>query len=437
MPRIIKLFFRPIFIALLSGLCNVALAQEAAEEAQESVIKIEIEGNIKTIEQVINQELVIKEGEEFDPEDIELSRQNIMDLGLFRSVKATTTRTPEGVEVTFVVDEKRFWYLVPVFSRGSDGDITWGVRLQMDNLFGKNNNLTLRAKRKDFEDTDIQTEETLELEYFYPRIFGSAYDLGFQIDYDEADIEEQRDTLRGDYLRERLSLGFNVYKWLTTTGPSKGHRLVLGMRSDDYDIEFLRGDPNLFTDLTVNSLIGGIEYIDVVDHGPYRSGSHYGFQVEMATSVLGSDVVHTVHNFFYRLYKPLDPDIKSNLNIQARFGNISESIFGDATFQVTGGTTIRGFERDSIEGDTFYIANFEYLRGVKNRETLRWAGFVDIGNAFEDFGDFSLSDPKVGVGVGLRWKIRSFVRTDLRLDIAQGLGSDGDTKVYAGTRATF
>lgn len=422
---------------MLLGSFRPVFGQEAPDEDPDPVIRIEIEGNVKTLEQVIDQELVIKEGDEFDPEDIELSRQNIMDLGLFRSVEATTTKTPEGVEVTFIVNEKKFWYLVPVFSRGSDGDITWGVRLQMDNLFGRNNNLTLRAKRKDFKDTDIQTEETIELGYLYRRVFGTTYDIGFNIDYDDADIEEKRDTLRGDYLRERLSLGFNLYKWLKTTGPSKGQRLVLGLRSDDYDHEFLRGDPNLFTDLKVNSIIGGIEFVDVVDHGAYRTGLHYGFRMEMATSVLGSDVVHTVQNFFYRQYKSINPEKRSNLNFQARFGNITESIFGNATYQVTGGSLIRGFERDSIEGDTFYIANVEYLHGIPNRETLRWAGFVDIGNAFEDLGKFSLSDPKVGIGAGLRWKVRSFVRTDLRLDVAQGLSSDGETRVYAGTRATF
>ena len=56
---------------------------------------------------------------------------------------------------------------------------------------------------------------------------------------------------------------------------------------------------------------------------------------------------------------------------------------------------------------------------------------------FFDLGDIDISDPRVGVGAGLRWKIRSFVRTDLRLDVAQGLGDGGDTRVYAGTRATF
>ena len=49
----------------------------------------------------------------------------------------------------------------------------------------------------------------------------------------------------------------------------------------------------------------------------------------------------------------------------------------------------------------------------------------------------SLDEPKFAVGVGLRWKIRLFVRTDLRLDFAQGLGSDGETRIYAGTNSTF
>ena len=66
---------------------------------------IEIEGNEKTAAQVINQELVIREGDEFDPEAMELSRQNIMDLGLFRSVEVDRRETPEGIEITFQVDE--------------------------------------------------------------------------------------------------------------------------------------------------------------------------------------------------------------------------------------------------------------------------------------------------------------------------------------------
>ena len=100
-----------------------ALAQDSgtvepddSNDKGEQIIRIEIEGNEKTEAAVINQEMVIREGEEFDQEMMELSRQNIMDLGLFRSVEVSSRDTPEGIEITFQVNEKRFWYLVPVFS---------------------------------------------------------------------------------------------------------------------------------------------------------------------------------------------------------------------------------------------------------------------------------------------------------------------------------
>ena len=407
----------------------------AASGDQISVI--EILGNVKTRVQVIRQEMIVKEGDQFDPQQVERSRQNIMDLGLFKSVELSEARTEDGIEVTFTVDEKRYWYLIPVFNRGSDGDITWGLRMQMDNLLGLNNQFTMRAKRKDFKDTDIQLEKTLELEYDYPRIFGSAYDLALRFDFDEADIEESRGVLSGDYFREKITYGGSVSKWLTQDGSSKGYRLTLGLRSDVFDHEYLGGDPNLFTDVTVNSLLGAIQYIDVVDHGSYRSGRHHGMEVEMANSLVNSDVIHMSYNMLLRRYISLNSEKRTNLNLQSRFGYITRSVFGDATYQVTGGTAIRGYNRDSIEGDTYYIANVEYLRPLGGRENLRGTAFIDAGDAFDELSDFTFRDPKVGIGFGFRWKIRSFVRTDIRLDIAQGLGSEGETKIYAGTRATF
>ena len=61
---------------LLAAWAMPVLGQQDGAEIK----SIEIEGNEKTAAQVINQELVIREGDEFDPEKMELSRQNIMDL---------------------------------------------------------------------------------------------------------------------------------------------------------------------------------------------------------------------------------------------------------------------------------------------------------------------------------------------------------------------
>ena len=238
-------------------------------------------------------------------------------------------------------------------------------------------------------------------------------------------------------MRDKTSWGIRLSKWLSENGPSKGSRLTLGFRSDDYDHTYLRGDPNLYFDLKVNSLIGALENIDVVDHGTYRSGSRYGIQVELAQEPWGSETTQSTQYLFYRRYLPINEAKRHNLNFQLQMGYTSSSLFGASTYQITGGTAIRGYQRDSIEGNSYYVGNVEYLRPVGKREHLRSAIFLDAGDAFDKFGEFTFRDPKVGIGVGLRWKIRAFVRTDLRLDIAQGLGDDGETKIYAGTRATF
>ncbi len=90
-----------------------------------------------------------------------------------------------------------------------------------------------------------------------------------------------------------------------------------------------------------------------------------------------------------------------------------------------------------MEGNSFFTVNIEYLRPVFNRETLRAAAFVDFGNAWVDRDDISFSDTKWGAGLGLRWKLKRFVRTDVRLDIAHGFSDGGETKAYLGTRSTF
>ena len=62
---------------------------------------------------------------------------------------------------------------------------------------------------------------------------------------------------------------------------------------------------------------------------------------------------------------------------------------------------------------------------------------MDVGNAWEDTSDVDLSDLRYSAGIGLRWKLKSFVRVDIRLDISQGFSEDGETKFYLGTNATF
>ncbi|MEM7196125.1 MAG: BamA/TamA family outer membrane protein [Pseudomonadota bacterium] len=406
--------------------------------AQDLIVKeIVFEGNKKTRESVLRNEIVITEGDTASPESVEASRQFIQDLELFKSVETRTEDVDGGVRIVFTVREKRYWYIVPAFSRGSDGDIAYGARLQMDNLLGRANVLSIRARRKDLKDTDIQSEDSLDIEYSYPRVFSSLFDLDMRFNLNEADIEEERNGQEGQYFRDQTTIGISLARWLTSKGPSKGWRGSVGFFIDDYDHTFLGGDPTLFFDTTVQALTGKLQYIDVTNHGFYRSGQEFTYSAMLAADSLGSDESFARHTVQYKRFVPLKSRPGSNLNLRFTAGYTTDSIFGDATFRVASGRTIRGFERDSIEGNAFYYGTVEYLAPLFNRETLRGVVFFDLGKAEDDVSDLDFSNLNYSIGLGMRWKIQSFVRTDIRIDIARGLTDDGETKVFAGTRATF
>lgn len=92
-------------------------------------------------------------------------------------------------------------------------------------------------------------------------------------------------------------------------------------------------------------------------------------------------------------------------------------------------------EEDKLTGDAFALLNVEWLIPQPKYPALRWNIFTDIGNAWPR-EEINLLRWEKTVGVGVRWKIRSFVNTSLRLDIGYN-PSTGDYKVYAGTNQMF
>ena len=82
------------------------------------------------------------------------------------------------------------------------------------------------------------------------------------------------------------------------------------------------------------------------------------------------------------------------------------------------------------------FGNFEYVKGFKKHRKFRTSAFIDIGNVYEDIKSIDITDLRVGVGVGLRWKAVSFVRTDLVVDVGYDIDT-GNVKFYAGTRLNF
>jgi outer membrane protein assembly factor BamA len=114
----------------------------------------------------------------------------------------------------------------------------------------------------------------------------------------------------------------------------------------------------------------------------------------------------------------------------------NERILNEDNFKLGGSSSLRGYESNTLTGNSFIALNVEYLAPLLGYYPLRGVAFVDVGNAYPGNSDIRLSDLKTGAGLGLRWNIKSFVKVDLRLDVAYGFDS-GKTRVYAASRQMF
>ena len=402
------------------------------------VSRIDIAGNKKTKHSIILQEIIFRAGQSVNQDSIDQSVQAIKNLGLFQSVEYHGAEADDGTIVaTFTVVEKRFNFVLPKLNRNGDGDITTGIVWRSENLFGRNQRSKFTLARKQFDDADEETENEIKWEYDYPRIAQSPFSLSLVALSEDTRLEETVNLETGEYDRSRSLFQFLLGRRLRKSGPSHGITLSAGPLWDRYRHEFISGTPGLLPDVTVKAIVAKVDGFYVNDHLLSRSGHHFGYNIRVADDVISSDVNFVDHFFFYRKFIPLPGKEHTNLNYQFRVGTINRSILGPPQFKVGGSRSLRGYARDDVEGNAFAILNVEYLRPIFNRETLRGALLFDVGNAWERANEASLSDLKYSVGVGLRWKLKRFVRTDVRLDIARGISEGGETRAYLSTRATF
>lgn len=419
---------------ILASILVLASAGAAAESYDVSAI--EFRGNETTQPSTLLQELTFEAGDAVSDEQIEAGRQAIMNLGLFKRVSADLEARGGDTVLIYTINEKRYLLVLPRLSRSGDGDWSWGARVRWDNVGGLNRRFDIGVRRKDLKSSDIQQEDQISLEYLMPRVWGSVWDLGFDFRFEDIEIDEERGELQGRYNQQLDSLRVDVSRWLREKGPSQGWRVDGQLRYEDYVNDYLSGDTGLYFDTRVVTLSAGIEYRDVTELLYSRTGRQFGYDVEAASDDWGSESSYVRHSAFYRRYQHVTEREHTNFNYQLRYGTSSGSIFGDPSYSIGGNSTMRGYDRESLEGESYFIANLEFMTPMFGHNTFRGALFADIGGAFEDSLSFEPTELEVGLGVGIRYKLRSFVNTDLRLDVAHGL-DDGDTKVYGSTELSF
>lgn len=393
------------------------------------ITDIRFSGNDTTRAEIMLQEMVVRAGDPVDASAIERSRQAIMDLGLFERVE-TELRPAEGGEgqiLEITVVEKLYYLPVPRVNRNADGDISYGLQLRADNMFGLNQALRFTYEETKPASGNSNDGQELRLEYDYPRMAGTPYGLSIG----GSQVHETRDVpdMAGQHYDVDLrTFGFSVTRFLEQYGPSRGWRLSSGMvlRSTDYTYE--PGATPLYPNSDQFALTAAARYADVRNYLYSRAGVAYGYSLEV-----GVPFNYQQHQFYLRQYNLITERPHYSLDYQVQFGFSQGTT---AAHSLGGSGTLRGYPRGTITGDVFFLANVEYLQPLFGYKALRGVVFLDVGNAYPKLSAVDITDLKASIGVGLRYVLKSFVNVQLRLDYGYGLNV-GNGKTYAGTKDTF
>ncbi len=375
----------------------IGITFEVQEGRRVFVERIDIGGNIRTLDKVIRREFRLVEGDAFNAAKMRRSRDRVRNLGFFSRVEASQEpgSTPDKTVVKLDVEEQSTGELgLGVGYSTTDGPLA-NIVLRERNLLGKGQDvrasITISGSRQEF---DIGFTEP----YFLNRDLSAGIDL-FHITQDSDELSSYSTTRTGSGLR----LGYEITeRW--------SQRLRYTIRQDVVE------NVPTFASLaikqqegtTLTSLIGQDLTYDLRDR---RIDPTKGFFSRLSTDYagLGGDVSHVKARLTNGVYVSLTENIVASLSLTGGIiAGLNDAIEGiDNSVRITdrfflGGDTLRGFRargvgpRDLVTGDSIGGKQVYYgTLGVRFP-----VGLPDelgiTGTLFTDFGSLSDIDEQTG-----------------------------------------
>lgn len=372
--------------------------------------RININGNVRTLDKVIRREFRVVEGDPYNAAQIRRSEQRIKNLGFFEKVELTTARTdsPDKVDINVNIQEKSTGEIN--FGAGystTDGAlVNAGIRER--NLLGKGQDLRFdvtRAQRK----TDGQISFTEP--YFMDKDIAAGFDL-FSVSTDRETESSYQSESNGIVLRA----SYDLTEYLR-------HTLRYSLKSDD--ITDVSTDSSLYIKeqegQNTTSLIGQTFLYDKRNNSLNPTKGYYAKLIEDLAG-LGGDSKFLRHEARAGYFIPLLHD-NIVLQLSANGGYIVGLNGSDVRINerfFLGGDDLRGFKtagvgpRDSVTsdalgGNAYYLGSAELKFPLGLPEELDFSGllFVDAGSLWDSDSSGSgvqqSNSTRVSVGTGLSW----------------------------------
>ncbi len=381
---------------------------EIGEGPRVYVDRIEIEGNVRTLDRVIRREFRLAEGDAFNTAKLQRSRQRLRNLGFFERVEVTNVPSDQPDRTTIKVEVQE--QATGEISLGAGYSSTQGpladIGIRERNLLGRGQDLRVGIQASGRQQ---QVDLSFTEPYFLERNLLAGFDL-FHVVRDNSDESSFDLTTSGFSLRA----GYRITESLS-------QRWRYTLRRDDIDpgsdaSRFVRAEEGV--DLT--SAIG---HELVYDKRDSRFDPTEGYFLSLSNEIagLGGDVYYARTEIGGGHYLPLWEE--TVLGVSGRAGYIvglGQDVGLNDRFQ-KGGDSFRGFSisgigprdvttDDALGGNQYAIGTVELSFPLGLPEEYGFKGRV-----FSDFGTLSGIDDsgpeidkagglRVSVGVGVTWR---------------------------------
>ena len=373
------------------------------------VERIDVTGNVRTIDPVIRREIPLVEGDAFNASKMRRARQQIRNLGFFEKVDVTNQAgsAPDKTVIKVKIAER------------STGEISFGagfsstvgplgdIGIRERNLLGKGQDLFLRLQiSAESSDIDLQFTEP----YFLDRKLAAGFDL-FRTTRDLSD----ESSFERQSLGAGVRIGYDLSEYLS-------QRFRYRISQEEIT------DVDSTASLAIKEQEGSAVKSEVSETLTYdrrdsRIDTTEGYIARHTIDLagLGGSVRYIRNRVSGTQFFPITDTVVGSLGGGAGyiFGLSDDVRITDAFF--LGGTNLRGFANagagprdlvsdDAVGGNWFYngVAQVTFPIGLPNEFGVRGRAFTDIGSSGNTDAKLgTIADTKslrASVGFGITWK---------------------------------
>ena len=398
---------------------------EIEEGPRVYVERIDIVGNVRTLDEVIRREFRLVEGDAFNSALIRRSRQRIMNLGFFDMVDIQNSEgtAPDRAVLTVAVSEVPTGELTFGAGVSSSDGLLGDISVRERNLLGRGQDLRLGF-------TVSSNRQDIDLSFTEPYFLDRNVSAGFDVFRRAADLQDESSF-------DRETIGFALRAGYPLAERLR-HTVSYGFKSDD--VSGIAANTSVYIDRqrgeTITSAISHVLSYDLRDSRIDPTEGYYArFAQDLAG--IGGDTQFLRNTLTYGyFYSVVDGWVLSAVTRAGHIVGIDDDVRVVDRFSL-GGHRLRGFEpggvgprdkstRDALGGNVFYTVTGElgFPLGLDEVLNLRGAIFTDMGSLAStddkgpgpgilDEGSLRLS---VGVGIGFRSPLGP-----IRLDFSRAL----------------